>query len=97
MNRNISLLAAVLAVLLVAIAPSLALAQAKPNIVFIMGDDIGMWKYGRVSPGTDGRANPEQSTSSLAKAPSLPTTMRRRVALPAEPTSSPVNYRSVPD
>ena len=43
MNRNKWLLAAVLFAFLVAIAPGFALAQAKPNIVFIMGDDIGMW------------------------------------------------------
>ena len=43
MNRYKSLLAAILVTLLLAIAPSFAFAQAKPNIVFIMGDDIGMW------------------------------------------------------
>jgi hypothetical protein len=43
MNRDKSLLPGVLVTLLVAIAPSFALAQEKPNIVFIMGDDIGMW------------------------------------------------------
>jgi arylsulfatase A-like enzyme len=46
MNRNKSLLLIVLVTLLVAIAPSFALAQSKPNIVFIMGDDIGMWNIG---------------------------------------------------
>jgi hypothetical protein len=46
MNRNKLLLAAVLVTLLVAIAPSFAIAQEKPNIVFIMGDDIGMWNIG---------------------------------------------------
>jgi hypothetical protein len=43
MERIKLLLAAVLVTLLVATAPSVALAQSKPNIVFIMGDDIGMW------------------------------------------------------
>jgi hypothetical protein len=43
MSRYKSLLAGVLVAALVAIAPSFALAQSKPNIVFIMGDDIGMW------------------------------------------------------
>jgi arylsulfatase A-like enzyme len=46
MTRNRSLLAAVLITFLVAIAPSVALAQSKPNIIFIMGDDIGMWNIG---------------------------------------------------
>jgi arylsulfatase A-like enzyme len=44
MNRKKSLFAAVTATLLVAIVPGLSLAaQSQPNIVFIMGDDIGMW------------------------------------------------------
>jgi arylsulfatase len=38
--------AAAVLVLLLAIAPGLALAQSKPNIVVIMGDDIGMWNIG---------------------------------------------------
>ena len=46
MKTNKSLMAAVLITLLVAIAPSFALAQSKPNIIFIMGDDIGMWNIG---------------------------------------------------
>lgn len=46
MNRSKSLPAALPAALLMVIAPSFALAQSKPNIVFIMGDDIGMWNIG---------------------------------------------------
>jgi hypothetical protein len=46
MSRYKSLLAGVLVAALVAIAPSFAIAQEKPNIVFIMGDDIGMWNIG---------------------------------------------------
>jgi arylsulfatase A-like enzyme len=46
MNRNKALLAIALLTLLVAIAPGFALAESKPNIVFIMGDDIGMWNIG---------------------------------------------------
>lgn len=45
MRRSKLALSAVLATLTVA-APSIAAAQAKPNIVFIMGDDIGMWNIG---------------------------------------------------
>ena len=38
--------------LLLAVAPTFALAaQSKPNIVFIMGDDIGMWNIGAYSRG----------------------------------------------
>ena len=47
MNRRYSLLGALLATLLVAIAPGLVpAAESKPNIVVIMGDDIGMWNIG---------------------------------------------------
>jgi hypothetical protein len=40
------LLAIVLVTFLVAIAPGFVLAESQPNIVFIMGDDIGMWNIG---------------------------------------------------
>jgi arylsulfatase A-like enzyme len=43
MERIKLALAAGLVTLVVATAPSGAVAQSKPNIVFIMGDDIGMW------------------------------------------------------
>ena len=46
-----SLLAAVLGAFLWVIAPGFALAQSKPNIVFIMGDDIGMWNISAYSRG----------------------------------------------
>jgi len=46
MNRDKSF-AAILITFLVAIVPGLVLAaQSKPNMVFIMGDDIGMWNIG---------------------------------------------------
>jgi arylsulfatase A-like enzyme len=51
MNRNKSLLAAVLVTFLVAFAPSLALAQSKPNILVIMGDDIGWFNLGAYHQG----------------------------------------------
>ena len=44
MHDNKSFLTAILVTLMAAIAPGLSLAaQSQPNIVFIMGDDIGMW------------------------------------------------------
>jgi arylsulfatase A-like enzyme len=47
MNRKRSLFAAVMSVLLMAVAPGFTLAaESKPNIVFIMGDDIAMWNIG---------------------------------------------------
>ena len=41
-----SMLAALFVAVVVSIVPSSVLAQSKPNIVFIMGDDIGMWNIG---------------------------------------------------
>ena len=40
-----------LVALLVAISPSFALAESKPNIVFLMGDEIGMWNIGAYHSG----------------------------------------------
>ncbi|MEZ5832631.1 MAG: arylsulfatase [Dongiaceae bacterium] len=40
------LLATALLTLLAAVVPCNAFAQSKPNIVFVMGDDIGMWNIG---------------------------------------------------
>jgi hypothetical protein len=52
MKINNSLLAAVLAILVSAMTSEFALAaESKPNIVFIMGDDIGMWNIGAYSRG----------------------------------------------
>jgi arylsulfatase A-like enzyme len=48
-RRNWS--AALLVTMVAAIAPSFAFAQAKPNILFIMGDDIGMWNISAYSRG----------------------------------------------
>jgi len=54
MNKSRSFLATVLATFLLAIAPVLAAAQAKPNILFIVSDDTG---YGDLGPygGGEGR------------------------------------------
>ena len=52
MNREKLLYGILLLPLLLAVAPTFALAaQSKPNIVFIMGDDIGMWNIGAYSRG----------------------------------------------
>jgi len=45
-KRRWNVLAAVLVTLLAAISASPAVAQSPPNIVVIMGDDIGMWNIG---------------------------------------------------
>jgi len=64
MNRN-KLLAAVLVTFLVAIAPSFALAQAKPNIILILSDDFGYGDSGPYGGGT-GRGMPTPSLDRLA-------------------------------
>ncbi len=51
MNKNQSLVAALLATVLLAMAPGFVFAASKPNIVFIMGDDIGMWNISAYSRG----------------------------------------------
>jgi arylsulfatase A-like enzyme len=51
MKMNKASPAAGLVVLLLSIAPGFALAQSKPNIIFIMGDDIGMWNISAYSRG----------------------------------------------
>ena len=43
----------------VASTPAAAQQQQKPNIVVIMGDDIGMWNIGAYHRGHDGGADPE--------------------------------------
>ena len=95
MNRNKSLLLIVLVTLLVAIAPSFALAQSKPNIVFIMGDDIGMWNIGAYHRGMMAGRTP--NIDKLASEGAIFTDYYAdRAARPAAPTSSPVSCRSVP-
>ncbi|WP_243438189.1 arylsulfatase [Fundidesulfovibrio soli] len=46
MSRTCKALPAVLATLLFTLISNTALADQKPNIIFIMGDDIGIWNIG---------------------------------------------------
>jgi arylsulfatase A-like enzyme len=46
-----AMLTALLVAVVVSMVPSSVLAQSKPNIVFIMGDDIGMWNISAYSRG----------------------------------------------
>ena len=64
----------------------------KPNIVVIMGDDIGVWNIGAYHRGM--MAGRPISTNWPPKACYSPTITRRRAARPAAPTSSPGNCRS---
>ena len=67
----------------------------KPNIVFIMGDDIGMWNIGAYHRGMMAGKTPP-SINLPRKACCLPTITPRRVARLVAPTSSPVSCPSAP-
>ncbi len=79
-----------------AAAPTFAQAPGKqPNIVVIMGDDIGWANIGAYHQGL-WRAGRRTSTSWLQRECASPTTTPRRVARRDVPTSSPANCRSAP-
>jgi hypothetical protein len=69
--------------------------QQRPNIVVIMGDDIG---WSNIGPITKASWPAERlvSTAWPLKACASPTIMRRRVALPDGRTSSPARCRFAP-
>jgi arylsulfatase A-like enzyme len=65
MSRNASIAAGIVATLLVAIAPGFAFAQAKPNILLIVGDDVGYGDLGAYGGG-EGRGMPTPNLDKLA-------------------------------
>ena len=66
----------------------------QPNIVFIMGDDIGWFNIGAYHQGIMAGRTPNLDQLS-AEGMRLPTTTPKRAARPVVPTSSPVSSRSV--
>ena len=87
-------------------------AQAdKPNIVFIMGDDIGMWNIGAYHRGLMAGRTPNidriaagGTTGTVTvtavqdeKAPSSPTITRKQAARRAARTSLRASYQYAPD
>ena len=73
-----------------------AFAADKPNIVVIMGDDIGMWNIGAYHRGMMAGRTPNLDKLAKPKACCSPTTTPRRAARRAAPTSSPASCRSAP-
>ena len=89
-----------LAFALLIAAPAAALAQgqasSKPNILVIMGDDVGWFNIGAYHQGIMSGKTPNLDRLA-SKACASPTTMPRRVAPRGAPTSSPANCRSALD
>ena len=77
MHDNKSFLSVILVTLMAAIAPGLSLAaQSKPNIVFIMGDDIGMWNISAYHRGLmAGRTPNLWRTAGASRKPAWPSSM----------------------
>ena len=95
-RSTLGLWAVALALFIAVAGPTGAHAQAKkPNIVVIMGDDIGMWNIGAYHRGLMAGRTPT-STSWPRKACSSPTTTRKRAARRGAPTSSPASCPSAP-
>jgi hypothetical protein len=94
-----SLVGVTVIVFMTALLNFAAAAQAQttgrqPNIIFIMGDDIGWSNIGAYNQGImAGRTRPI-STDWLAKACGSPIITPKPAALPVAQTSSPGNYRS---
>ena len=96
LNRKIWLgLLASLAAVTTVVAPAFAQQQqGKPNIVVIMGDDIGMWNIGAYHRGLMAGRTP--NLDKIAKEGMFSrTTMPKRVVRRAAPISLPANCRSV--
>ena len=66
----------------------------KPNILFIMGDDIGWYNVSAYNMGVMGYRTPNIDRYMARKARSSPTGTASRVAPPAAPPSSPASRRS---
>jgi hypothetical protein len=77
-------------------APVLAQQQSKPNILVIMGDDVGWFNIGAYHQGIMSGKTPI-STSSHPKGCGSPTITPRQAARQAGPTSSPASYRYAQD
>jgi hypothetical protein len=96
MSKNIWLdLLASLAFATMAGAPTFAQQQQKPNILVIMGDDIGYWNISAYNRGMMGYVRPI-STASPTKARSSPTITASNPAPPGAPRSSPGRARCEP-
>jgi len=80
---------------ILALAGGPAAAQQKPNIVVIMGDDIGIWNIGAYHRGMMAGQTPNLDKLA-AEGCCSPTITPRRAVQRVAPTSSPGNCRSAP-
>ena len=96
-TRAMTAMAAILAASLVAIgaaAPAVA-QQKQPNILFIMGDDVGWFNIGAYHQGIMSGKTPNLDRLASEGCAS-PTIMPKRAAPPVAPISSLANCRSGP-
>ena len=92
-SAHIGLLAT-FATVTIAAAPAFA-QQQKPNILVIMGDDIGYWNISAYNRGMMGYRTPNIDRIAT-RARSSPTTTASNPAPPAAPRSSPGSPRCAP-
>ena len=85
-----------LAATMMASPQAIAQQQRPPNILFIMGDDVGWFNIGAYHQGIMSGRTPNLDRLA-ARACGSPTTMPKQVAQRAGPISSPANCRSGPD
>ena len=86
----------ILLVAVLALAAGQAFAQQKPNIVVIMGDDIGIWNIGAYHRGMMAGTHAESRQARQRGHADSPTITRRRAVRQVAPHSSPASCRSAP-
>jgi Sulfatase len=95
-NRWLGLLSFLVSAMLAGV-PASAQQQQKPNILVIMGDDIGYWNISAYNRGMMGYRTPNIDRIANEGARSSPTTTASNPAPPAAPRSSPDSHRCARD
>ncbi len=94
-NRWFGLLASLVAAMAVS-TQAAAQQQQKPNILVIMGDDVGWFNIGAYHQGIMAGRTPNLDKLAFQKECGSPIIMRRRAALPGALTSSPAKSHCAP-